>query len=97
MYEFMCMIVYQILHSLVIVCIFEISLNKYGCQIANMNHTAIMLHEHTDSEFLHMCAKRQETPKSASHIIAMYVPAANIPLMKLSVPAGQVLPDLCHQ
>ena len=37
-----------------------ISLNKYGCHIANIAHTTHMLHGHIDPTFLHMYAKLQQ-------------------------------------
>ena len=56
------------------------SLNKYDCHIANISHTAIMLHAHIDPTFLHMSAKMQETSISTLHVIDMHVPATNMPL-----------------
>ena len=60
--------------------IFEMSLNKYGHHIANMSHTAIMLHEHIDPTFMYMYAKTQAYAIPTSQAIAMYVPATNMPL-----------------
>ena len=41
----------SILYSHVNIHMFGMSLNKYGCHIANMRHTAIMLCDHTDPTF----------------------------------------------
>ena len=37
--------------------------------IVNMSHTAIMVHEHIDPTFLHMCDRTQPTAISTSHIM----------------------------
>ena len=34
-------------------------MDKYGCHIANMSHTAIIQNGHIDPTFLHTCAKTQ--------------------------------------
>ena len=51
------------------------SLNKYGCHIANMTHTAITVLGHMDPKFLHMYAKPHPTTISTSDVTAMYRPA----------------------
>ena len=66
--------------SHVTVCIFDISLNKYGCHTANISHTAIILNGHTNQKFLDTCAKTQQTAIPTSHLIVTYVPKTNIPL-----------------
>ena len=53
---------------------------EYGYHIVNINHTAIMLYGPMGLTFLHVCFKTQPTAISTSHVIAMYVPATNIPL-----------------
>ena len=55
------------------------SLNKCGCDIANVGHTAIMLNGHIDPIFLQVSTKRQPTATVTSHIIAKYVPKLNMP------------------
>ena len=60
--------------------IYHVSLTKYGCHLASMCHTAIMLYGHIDSTSLHACAKTQPTAISTLHIIVMHVPETNITL-----------------
>ena len=62
------------IYSHVTVHIFNMSLNKYGCTIANMSHTASMLYGHIEPTLLHKCALTQATAIFTSHVIAMYVP-----------------------
>ena len=51
-----CVYVYVlILYSHITVHLFDMSLNKYGCHIADMTNTAITLHEHIGTTFLHIC------------------------------------------
>ena len=57
-----------------------IPLNKYGCQISNMNHTAIMLNGHKDPTYLYMCLKTKAAALPTSHVIAMHVPASKMSL-----------------
>ena len=47
-------------YSSITVHIFDMSLNKYGCPIVNMSHTAIMLNGHKDATFLHTCNKNNQ-------------------------------------
>ena len=56
------------------------SVNKYACHIASMNHTAIMLNGHIYPRPLYICVKTHATVMSTSHVVAMYVPAINMPL-----------------
>ena len=54
--------------------------HKYGCYIANMSHTTIMLNSHIDPTYLPMSTKIQPTTAATSYINAKYVPEANMPL-----------------
>ena len=54
------------------------SLNKYGCYIANMSHIHNGTWAHRCNIFGHVCQKT--TAISTSHVIAMYRPATNRPL-----------------
>ena len=59
---------------------FDTSLNKYGCYIANMIHKAIILNGHIHPTVLYIYGKIQPTPPDISHIIAKYVPETNLSL-----------------
>ena len=58
------------------------SLNKYGCHIANMSHIVIMVNSYIDPIFLDIYTKTQPTAISTLYVIAMYVPATNMSLNK---------------
>ena len=63
-----------------IIYLFDMALSKYGCHLANMSHTPIMLYGHIDPTFFsHMC-QTQPTAISTSYVIVIYVPATNVPL-----------------
>ena len=67
------------LYSHVIEHIFHMSLNKYGCNIASITHTAIILYGHKDPTFFaYVCQNNQV--QYLPHNTAMYVPATNMPL-----------------
>ena len=55
-----CIYVYQI-STPISVNIYDMSLNIYGCHIANIIHTAIMIYRHIDPTFLHICTRTQPT------------------------------------
>ena len=46
---------------------------EYGCHIANMTYTAIMLKRHINPTFLHTCLKTQKTATDTSYVIVLYV------------------------
>ena len=59
---------------------FDMSLNKYGCYIANMNHWAIILYRHIDPTFVYISIKMQPTSLHTAYIIAKYVPKTKMPV-----------------
>ena len=48
-----------------------------------MSFSAIILNEHTDPKVLHMCAKTHPTAISTLNLIAMHMPATNMPLIAI--------------
>ena len=57
-----------------------ISMNIFGCHIANISHAAIMLNGHIDPTLLQISTKMQSTVAGTfSHIIAKYVLETNMP------------------
>ena len=72
----------QSFFSCVALHILPISRNKYDSHIANMSHTAIMLHGHTDPLFFHVSATTQSTAISTSrycHVCVNNKYASQIP------------------
>ena len=56
----------------------HVSLNIYGCQIANIGHNILILHGHTDLIMVHTCIKTKPTTP-LFHLIAIYVVETNMP------------------
>ena len=55
--------------------------DKYGCYIAIMSHTAILVNRHIDPKLLHKYIKTQPTAISNSQVITTYVPTKYAPQM----------------
>ena len=63
------------------------SLKKYGCHMAKISHTAIMLNEHIYLKVWHQCAKTQSTTISTSHycqIFAKLICPSNATYMQIN-------------
>ena len=65
------------------------SLNNYGCHMANMSHTLIMQYVLIDQTLFHLCT---------SHVDAINVSASNMPLKlpHLQISSGTDMRQLCQ-